>query len=44
MLLKIVTMQIYCLPLFTHLLTSDIPTPLRVLFTMTHDMTSLATN
>jgi len=31
-------------PWFTHLLTSDIPTPLRVLFTMMHDMTSLATN
>jgi len=27
--------------LFTHLLASDIPTLLRVLFTVTHDMTSI---
>jgi len=44
LLLKVVTMlfthpQSMC----THLHTSDIPTP-HVLFTMTHDMTSLTTN
>ena len=34
--------QIYCL-VFTHLLTSDIPTPLRVLYTVMQDITSLTT-
>jgi len=37
-------MQVYGFLHFARLLTGDIITPLRVLFTVTYDMTSLTTN